>query len=300
MRRSRGRIWTAGVLAAGVLATAGCTGSGGEDGADAGADAGEAAGAGEETGAAGDAADDFALDEAALPRDHAAAAELAGEIVAEPEDFGAGVVAEDGAPDDPASRAELGPDCVWRQAPLPPDLLASLTRRAVLPAGDGAGPVRVAAVVDVHRDVRSAEWSMARTIEDAQRCPEQQLRGDERVTGLISVGQAFGSLGNVNSEDSLQESGEYHREDGDGPHEFSWSRGRIGPVTVAVSVRGAPGRDSEELSSLQVQAQSQMLIDITRLLGAAPDDAADAGDSGKAGEADASGDTGGPDEGGDR
>jgi hypothetical protein len=255
-------------VAAGVLLAGGCTGSP-DDGDAADDDRGRAAPAD----AGGPEAEEelFPLDEESLPRDHAAAVELGRALLPEPEDFGPGFLAEERT-DDPRTRAELGADCAWRQGPLSEGMLASLTRYVVLPAEGDTGPVRMSAVVNVHRDARAAEWDMARSIEDAQRCPEQQLRHDERVTRLITFGQGHGALNNTSTEDTLRESGEFHGPAPGGPYYFGWSRSRIGPVTVAVSVRGAPGWDSEALDAFSKQAEVDMVLGITGLLGADPAD----------------------------
>jgi hypothetical protein len=150
-------------------------------------------------------------------------------------------------------------------------MLASLTSSVVLPAEGGEGPVRMSAVVNVHRDARAAEWEMAGTIEDAQRCPRQQLRSDERIEGLLSFGQGYGVLNNTGTEDTLTEHGEFHSDTLGGPYYFGWTRARIGPVTVAVSARGAPGWDRQELTGVMTQAQAVMIMAITRELGADAD-----------------------------
>ncbi|MFF2996823.1 hypothetical protein ACFVTC_19990 [Streptomyces sp. NPDC057950] len=90
-----------------------------------------------------------------------------------------------------------------------PTVLATLTRYSELPAEHGKGPVRVAAVVTAHRPVRDAEWEMAETLEEALRCPDQELRQGERISGLLSRGSDFGLLGNSTSEDTL--AGRYDR-----------------------------------------------------------------------------------------
>lgn len=104
----------------------------------------------------------------------------------------------------------LDANCVWQSEPLPATVLATLSRYSELPAENDKGPIRVASVVTVHRTVRDADWEMAGTLEEALRCPDQQLRQGERITGLQSQGAAFGLLNNSSSEDSLSEGGEYH------------------------------------------------------------------------------------------
>ncbi|MDB1086576.1 hypothetical protein PJ985_03215 [Streptomyces sp. ACA25] len=257
----------AGVLA-GVL-LAGCSGG---DGAL--PDAPEA-GASEESGAPeGGGGLDFVLDPDRVPQDVPAAVELVRAVTADPEAYGPDYVAQEPAETDPAGWAVLDADCAWQREPLPDGVLASLTRYAELPAEDGAGPVRVSAVVTVHRDTRGAEWEMARSVEDALRCPDQQLRTDEWVTGLLSLGFSQGTLGNDYAEDFLTEAGEFHSDVLGGPHTFEWTRGRLGPVTFAVSARGAEGRTPQEISEAGTRAAGSMATRIQQVLEADEEDRA--------------------------
>ncbi|WP_413105580.1 hypothetical protein [Streptomyces sp. Inha503] len=45
----------------------------------------------------------------------------------------------------------LDDDCAWHQQPLPRDVLATLTRSYEIPANGAKGPLRLSAVVTVHR-----------------------------------------------------------------------------------------------------------------------------------------------------
>ncbi|MBB0246133.1 hypothetical protein FNQ90_18975 [Streptomyces alkaliphilus] len=240
-----------GALALGLLLTVGCTAGGDE--ADDGSGGGEVPEAGEGDGLG------IVLDADRLPVNRAQAVELAETIVARPETFGPGFVEVPDRDDDPGQWAVLDENCVWVRETVPDEVLAGLTGYAELPAEEGAGPLGVTVVVTVHRDARSAEWQMAGTVEDALRCPDQQLRPDEWVSGLISLGMGFGEIGNFFAEDFLTETGSFHSGEAGGPHDFEWMRARLGPLTVAVSAKGAEGRTREEVTEAATRASGLML-----------------------------------------
>ncbi|MFF2512011.1 hypothetical protein [Streptomyces sp. NPDC058086] len=52
---------------------------------------------------------------------------------------------------DPGFWPVLDANCVWQRDPLPATVLPTLTRYGELPAQDGRGPIRVAAVVTAQR-----------------------------------------------------------------------------------------------------------------------------------------------------
>lgn len=211
----------------------------------------------------------FAPDPARLPKTRAQAVRLARAVTAEPVKWGPGFVKRDPYETDPGYWPVLDANCVWQRDLLPPTVLASLTRYSELPAQDGKGPIRVSAVVTVHRTVTDAGWEMAETLEEALRCPDQQLRQGERITGLLSQGAAYGLMGNLTSEDFLSEGGQYYSDELGGPHYYYWSQSRLGQVTVAVVGRGAKGRTEAEVSTAMSQAITQMLSDVETELGAA-------------------------------
>ncbi len=260
-------------------------GTGGTDGSGDAGDAGE-----NDDGAVAEAGFSFVLDPEKVPATAAEAAALAARVAPGPEDFGPGYTPRETFEDDPGEWAVLGEDCVWRRAPVPDGVLASLTRYTELPAEDGKGAVRAALVITVHRDVRGAEWEMARTIEDAQRCPGQQLRQEEWVRGLTSMGQELGVLGNRTAEDSLQEFGEFFAGDR-GPYPYHWFRTRIGPVTLAFSAKGAEGRTPDEVSDGGLLALVRTSSRVEQELGADGTAGRD-GASGPDGTADSAGDGG--------
>ncbi|MFJ6404023.1 hypothetical protein ACIQK9_00705 [Streptomyces hydrogenans] len=153
----------------------------------------------------------------------------------------------------------LSDDCRWETGDLPPDVLHSVTAYMELPAAGGKGAVRVSATVTVHRTEDAADWEMAETLEEALRCPDQTLRDGERVTGLMSLGNPFGVGGNYTASDAVNERGKYLKDGVPGEHHYGWSQSRLGQVTVAVSAKGAPGHDEQELSTAMAQAAVAML-----------------------------------------
>ncbi|WP_242570180.1 hypothetical protein [Streptomyces sp. NP-1717] len=250
-------------LAVGVL-LAGCSGGGDAPDTDRAKPAATASGAKEAKGdgaAPGPAATtglDFSPDESREPRTRAQALRLARAVAAEPRRYGAGYVERNPYESDPGSLAVLDEDCVWQREPLPPSVLTSFTRYSELPAKGGKGPIRIAATVVVHREVSDAEWEMARTLEEALRCPEQQLSQDERLTGLLSAGLPFG-VGQFSSEDSISESGEYHSDALGGPHHYIWGQSRLGKVTVSAVGKGSEGHAPEEIDTAVTEATGVML-----------------------------------------
>lgn len=250
-----------GTLATGLLLI-GCSGAGGGDSA-------KPTGSPGETGSAGTRSSPtptpsatslgFTPDPGRAPKTRAEAVRLAGTVGAAPVDLGPGFVRRTPYESSAGFWPVLDASCVWQREPLPSTVLATLTRYMELPAEDGKGPIRIAAIATVHRSVRDAEWEMAETLEEALRCPDQQLRQGERITGLLSQGADFGLMGNFTSEDTLTESGEYHSVELGGPHYYYWVQSRLGQVTVAVVGKGAEGRTDEEVSSAMLQGVNQML-----------------------------------------
>ena len=202
---------------------------------------------------------DFTPDPARAPKTRAEGLRLARAIAAVPVDLGPGFVKRSPYESDPAFWPVLNANCVWQREPLPATVLASLTRYSEVPAEDGKGPIRIAAVVTVHRTATSADWEMAETLEEALRCPDQQLRQGERISGLFSQSSAFGLVGNVNSEDALTESGKYYSDELGGPYYYYWIQNRLAQVTMAVVGRGAKGRTEDEVDAAILQGTSRML-----------------------------------------
>ncbi|MFE5079602.1 hypothetical protein [Streptomyces mirabilis] len=201
----------------------------------------------------------FTPDPGRAPKTRAEAERLARAVAAAPVNWGPGFVKRDPYESDPGFWPALDANCVWQRDPLPATVLATLTRYSELPTQDGKGPIRVAAVVTVHRTAKDADWEMAETLEEALRCPDQQLRQGERITGLLSQGSAFGLLGNATAEDTLTEGGQYYNDELGGPYYYYWMQSRLGQVTVAVSGRGSKGRSGKEVDAALQQGVGQML-----------------------------------------
>lgn len=269
-----GRVLRAGaVVAAGALLMAGCSsGGGGGDGKPPRGTPG-ATGTATPPGTAAPApratptALDFTPDPKRVPKNAAEARRLALAIVAGPESWGPDYVKRSPYLSDPGSWPVLDANCEWEVEPLPGSVLASVTAYSEIPAAGGKGPLRVAATVTVHRTETDADWEMAETLEEALRCPDQQLREGERITNLGSLGLPYGVGGNAHATDSLVESGSYLNDAFKGPQPYSWYETRIGQVTVATNVKGAPGH-TEDVTSIQTQAQVTMEARLKAQMGA--------------------------------
>ncbi|MEU9958134.1 hypothetical protein [Streptomyces sp. NPDC050982] len=278
MYRRRVRLCV-GVLSAGLL-LAGCSGGSG-DGAAKPAGSGSTgpkiptASGGTRSGAppsptpsASTAGLGFTPDPGRIPKTRAEALRLARAIAATPAKWGPGYVRRTPYESDPGLRPVLGADCVWQLKPLPATVLTTLTRYSELPAEDGKGPIRVAAVVTVHRTVKDADWEMAGTLEEALRCPDQQLRRGERITELGSLGAGFGLLGNLTAEDMLTEGGKYYSDDLGGPHHYYSTQSRWGQVTIAAFGKGSEGRSADEVNTALLQGAGAMVSRVESELGA--------------------------------
>ncbi|MFD3482776.1 hypothetical protein [Streptomyces sp. NPDC058665] len=186
---------------------------------------------------------------ARLPNTRAQAAVLIRNVLPGPSDFGPGAVRRAPYESDPLRWPVLGEECVWEQRALPKGVLATLTRSYEIPAGDGRGPLRLSAVVTVHRTPEQADWENAEVLEEMMRCPEQMLRSDELITNLRNVPASFGESGNEFAEDSLTELGSYTStaKGLGGTNPYIWEQTRIGQFTLAVSAKGAKGWSQADL-----------------------------------------------------
>ncbi|WP_236245803.1 hypothetical protein [Streptomyces sp. CC210A] len=196
---------------------------------------------------------DFTPDPGRAPKTAADARRMALAVVAGPDAWGADYVERvphlaDGF------WPVLGGDCTWRTGVSPATVLHSVTARSEVPASAGRAALRVAATVTVHRTETDADWEMARTLEEALRCPDQILGPGERVTALRSIGSPFGTGGNFTATDSLGEMGTYRSSAFKGGQKYTWFQSRVGQVTVATVVKGAPGHGEQEVTHAQVQA----------------------------------------------
>ncbi|WP_199548496.1 hypothetical protein [Streptomyces sp. N35] len=256
----RGLGRTTSLCVAALLLTA-CSGSGG-DGPRAPEPPNSPAPSGSRTGGPSEPAPDspFTPDPDRVPHTAADALRLARKVAASPDQYGPGYTKSSPYESDPAQWAVLDATCVWQRERLPKNVLASITTYGELPAADGRGPVRVSSVVTVHREVDGADWEMARTLEEALRCPDQELRAGEWIKGLFSEGMALGQGTNAYADDSISENGEYHSERLGGPYPYNWSQARIGPVTVASVIKGGKGHTEQELNQAVEQGFSAMVV----------------------------------------
>ncbi|MFJ4501893.1 hypothetical protein [Streptomyces sp. NPDC088864] len=206
-------------------------------------------------------------DPARLPATRKSALRLIGQVIADPESFGPGVVARTPYESGPDTWPVLGADCVWQRREPGPGVLATLTRSFEVPAGKGKGPLRLAAIVTVHRTDDGARWEMAESLEESMRCPTQQLREGEFIGGLGAGALARGEANQVNSEDSLVESGEFRSSELGGPYPYFWEQDQILRFTFAVTAKGAKGWTEAEIGDLGVQAQSAMLMRLHAAVG---------------------------------
>ncbi|MFF5934135.1 hypothetical protein [Streptomyces sp. NPDC012508] len=201
----------------------------------------------------------FTADPKRAPKNEAEAKRLALAIVAGPESWGADYVKRT-----PHLSADdywpvLSAQCTWETGARPRTVLHSVTAYSEVPAQDGKGTLRVSATVTVHRTETDADWEMAETLEEALRCPDQRLRDGERISGLMSLGSPFGVGGNFTAVDSLREAGTYVNDAVRGEQTYSWYQSRVGQVTVAAVVKGAPGHVAKDVDSAQVQALVAMV-----------------------------------------
>jgi hypothetical protein len=262
------------VAAAGVL-LAGCGGSAskGGDGPDpkrsGPAKRGGLATDGEKTGAAGKpdakestlpgalpSAYDFTPNPARVPKNAAQARKLTRNAALGEADWTAGMVRhtpyESGG-----SRPVLPASCVWTRSALPPGVLDSFTRRLDIPAQDGKGRVQGAVTVTVHRSEAGADQEIKDTVQESFRCPQQELGGGQRLSGLMSL--RFDQKDVRNADASLFEAGKYTGPESGGIQDYVWTKSRIGPVTTAVSVKGAKGYKNSDLLRIAAEGGAKVL-----------------------------------------
>ncbi|WP_333740562.1 hypothetical protein [Streptomyces sp. IBSBF 2806] len=207
----------------------------------------------------------FKADPAKLPRTGRQAEALVQAVALQPQDWGSGFRAQRPSASTPGTVAVLDAECRWQRRPLPSSVLASSSRYSELPGTGGEGTLKVTAAVTVHTTVRAADEQLATTLEEALRCREQQVRTDERISGLASVATPYGQGGNTYADDSVLEIGSYLT--GNTPQSYRWNVARLGSVTVAVSVMGAPGYRDDELTKRASYALTTMLSRIESELG---------------------------------
>ncbi|WP_370414356.1 hypothetical protein [Streptomyces fradiae] len=194
------------------------------------------------------------LDPRRAPRTAADAQKLALAVVAGPDAWGPDYEKRSPYLSPAGYWPVLGAECVWDTGGLPRSVLASATAYSEIPAAGGKGTLRVAATVTIHRTDSDADWEMAETLEEALRCPDQELRQGERITGLTSLGTEYGVNGNTSTTDLLLERGSYVSDAVKGPQFYTWMQTRVGQVTFATVVKGAPGHTEAETNDAQVRA----------------------------------------------
>lgn len=200
-------------------------------------------------------------DPARLPASRADALAFIGKVIADPDSFGPGVVRRSPYESDPATWPVLGADCAWQRKKPASSVLATRSRSFEVPAAGGRGPLRLSAVVTVHRTREDARWEMAESLEETMRCPTQQLKQGELIGSLVSGSLAQGESTQNSSEDSLIEYGQYRNAaSGGDPYPYSWLQAQSLQFTVAVTGKGAKGWTDAEIGALTVQAQSAMLL----------------------------------------
>ncbi|MEV6616504.1 hypothetical protein AB0N31_22085 [Streptomyces sp. NPDC051051] len=199
----------------------------------------------------------FEADPARVPRTKRQAEALAEAVALEPEAWGAGFRAQRPAASAPGTVAVLDERCRWERRALPGDVLASRSRYSELPGTAGKGEIKVTAAVTVHATVRDADEQLAVTLEEPLRCREQQVRTDERISGLMSAAIPYGQGDNTYADDQVVEIGSYVTGGNEQP--YRWYVTRLGTVTLAVSVKGAAGYSNAELNQYASHATAAML-----------------------------------------
>ncbi|MEV5956755.1 hypothetical protein AB0M11_23815 [Streptomyces sp. NPDC051987] len=192
----------------------------------------------------------YTLAESAAPRTRAAAVAFLRGLTVQPDYFGTGFRRRDPYELGPTSWAVLGADCLWRREPVPSTVLASLTRSFVGPGADGRGEVYVSLTVTVHASVRQARRDMASSLDEPLRCPRERLNATDTVEGMASRGDPFDEQRNASTDDDLTEFGRYVVDGDAKPRRFDWFKHRLGPVTVAATVRHAAGESETEQSAV--------------------------------------------------
>ncbi|WP_405526188.1 hypothetical protein OG592_01855 [Streptomyces avidinii] len=209
------------------------------------------------------------LDESKQPKTAAEARDLLGRIVIAEQALGPEVVRSTPFESDPGHWPVLDEGCVWQTAGLPADVLATSTRYFHIPAKDGRGRVRINATVTVHHNREESGWETARAMEEILRCPNQKLREGEDLKNLWGGSFYRGEQMNGWTEDAFTETGEYVSAEDGGPYRYTWSQAQFGPVTVAVSAKGAVGITEDSMNAFVAQGTSRMMLQAKQELGKA-------------------------------
>ncbi len=192
-----------------------------------------------------------------MPRTKQQAEKLAAAVALQPAAWGADFRAQQPAASTPGTVAVLGEQCRWERRALPKGVLASRSLYSKIPSSGAKGEVRVTAAVTVYATVLGADDQLSTTLEEPLRCREQQVRTDERISGLISVGNPYGQSGNTYADDEVLEIGSYLT--GNSEQTYRWHVTRLGTVIVTVSLKGAKGYSDDELTRYASHALTTML-----------------------------------------
>ncbi|PSM44611.1 hypothetical protein C6Y14_00195 [Streptomyces dioscori] len=199
---------------------------------------------------------DFTPDPEKVPENAAQARKLTRNASLAPADWTPGMVKHD--PYETAGTwPVLADSCVWSRAGLPQHVLDSYIRRIDVPAKDGKGRVRGSVTVTIHRTAEDADREMKDTVQESFRCPGQDLGGGQRLDGLMSMHLDQKDIKNADA--TLFEAGKYTGGGSGGTQEYVWTKSRIGPVTTAVSVKGARGYETTDLIRLAAEAGAKLL-----------------------------------------
>ncbi|MFD9432733.1 hypothetical protein [Streptomyces sp. NPDC060002] len=207
----------------------------------------------------------FEADPAQVPRTKSQAEALAAAVALKPEAWGADFRAQQPAASTPGTAAVLDEQCRWERGALPQGVLASLSRYSEIPATAGKGKIKVTAAVTVHATVLDADDQLSTTLEEPLRCREQQVRSDERISGLMSLATPYGQGSNNYADDDVLEIGSYLT--GNSKQTYRWQVARIGTVVVTTSVKGAKGYSDDELTQYSSHALVAMLGRVKSELG---------------------------------
>ncbi|MFJ2022596.1 hypothetical protein ACIODW_02130 [Streptomyces sp. NPDC087897] len=199
---------------------------------------------------------EFTPDPARVPKDTARARKLTRSAALGENDWAAGMVRH--TPYESGGSWPVLPEsCVWTRSALPSGILDSFTRRLDIPARGGKGRVQGAVTVTVHRTEAGAEREIEDTAQESFRCPRQELGGGQRLSGLMSL--RFDQKDVRNADASLFEAGKYTGPESGGVQDYVWSKSRIGPVTTAVSVKGAKGYRNSDLLRIAAEGGAKVL-----------------------------------------
>ncbi|MGW1209414.1 hypothetical protein ACWD5F_07215 [Streptomyces sp. NPDC002499] len=225
----------------------------------------------------------YTIAEADAPKTRAEAEAFVRGVTVRPDYFGSGYRKRDPYEAGPFTWAVLGEDCLWRREAIPDTVLSSLTRSFVRPGADGEGAVYVSLTVTVHTSTLQARRDMATSLEESLRCPQQRLNATDVVRDMTSRGDPYGEQRTGTSDDDVTEYGQYVVDGDPKARRFDWYKHRLGPVTVAATVRHPAGTTETEQTTVTQAALGGVdfvTADVDRI--GKSEDGADAGASAEA------------------